>query len=60
MFEHVGVKNFPLYFGMVKWLLKPGGLFLNHGITNDTGWQKTDLTRFINNYVFPWRAGTNE
>ena len=53
MFEHVGVKNFPLYFGMVKSLLKAGGLFLNHGITNDTGWQKTDLTRFINHYVFP-------
>jgi cyclopropane-fatty-acyl-phospholipid synthase len=53
MFEHVGVKNFPLYFGMVKSLLKPGGLFLNHGITNDNGWRKTDLTRFINQYVFP-------
>jgi len=53
MFEHVGVKNFPLYFGIVKSLLKAGGLFLNHGITNDSGWQKTDLTRFINNYVFP-------
>ncbi len=53
MFEHVGVKNFPVYFGTVKSLLKPGGLFLNHGITNDTGWQKTDLTRFINHYVFP-------
>ena len=53
MFEHVGIKNFPLYFGMVKSLLKAGGLFLNHGITNDNGWQKTDLTRFINHYVFP-------
>jgi len=53
MFEHVGVKNFPVYFGMVKSLLKPGGVFLNHGITNDTGWLKTDLTRFINHYVFP-------
>jgi len=53
MFEHVGVKNFPLYFGKVKSLLKSGGLFLNHGITNKTGWQKTDLTRFINHYVFP-------
>lgn len=53
MFEHVGIENFPRYFGTVKSLLKPGGLFLNHGITNDTGWQKTDLTRFINHYVFP-------
>jgi cyclopropane-fatty-acyl-phospholipid synthase len=53
MFEHVGVKNFPRYFGTVKSLLKPGGLFLNHGITNDTGWLKTDISRFINRYVFP-------
>ncbi|MCW8955977.1 MAG: cyclopropane-fatty-acyl-phospholipid synthase family protein [Gammaproteobacteria bacterium] len=53
MFEHVGIENFPRYFGTVKSLLKPGGLFLNHGITNDTGWEKTDLTRFINHYVFP-------
>lgn len=53
MFEHIGVDNFPLYFSTVKSLLKPGGLFLNHGITNDTGWQKTDLTQFINRYVFP-------
>jgi len=53
MFEHIGVANFPLYFGTVKRLLKPGGLFLNHGITNDTGWQDTPITRFMNRYVFP-------
>lgn len=38
MFEHIGVKNFPLYFATIKRVLAPGGLFLNHGITNDTGW----------------------
>lgn len=53
MFEHIGVANFPVYFGTVKRVLKPGGLFLNHGITNDTGWQKTPITRFMNRYVFP-------
>ncbi len=53
MFEHVGVKNFPTYFGMVKRVLKPGGLFLNHGITSETGWRRTPLTRFINRYIFP-------
>ncbi len=53
MFEHVGVDNFPRYFGKVKSLLKPGGLFLNHGITNDTGWIDTPITQFINRYVFP-------
>ncbi|MFV2004638.1 MAG: class I SAM-dependent methyltransferase, partial [Gammaproteobacteria bacterium] len=53
MFEHIGVTNFPLYFDTIKRVLAPGGLFLNHGITNDTGWQDTPITRFINSYVFP-------
>jgi cyclopropane-fatty-acyl-phospholipid synthase len=53
MFEHIGVANFPRYFNIIKRALKPDGLFLNHGITNDTGWQDTPITRFINNYVFP-------
>lgn len=33
MFEHVGRKNLPDYFGYAYNLLKPGGLFLNHGIS---------------------------
>lgn len=53
MFEHVGVKNFPTYFGTVRRLLKPDGLFLNHGITNETGWKRTPETRFMNRYIFP-------
>ncbi len=53
MFEHIGVANFAQYFGTVKRVLKPQGLFLNHGITNDTGWRDTPLTRFMNQYVFP-------
>ncbi len=54
MFEHVGLKNLPLYFGTAHRLLKPGGLFLNHGITHDgEGWRSRPSTRFINRYVFP-------
>ena len=53
MFEHVGIKNFPVYFGTVKRVLKPGGLFLNHGITSETGWRRTPVTRFINRHIFP-------
>lgn len=53
MFEHVGVANFPIYFRTIRRVLKAGGLFLNHGITNDTGWQDTPITRFTNRYVFP-------
>ena len=32
MFEHVGLTNLPLYFRTAYMLLKPGGVFLNHGI----------------------------
>ena len=53
MFEHVGVKNYPVYFGAVRRVLKPDGLFLNHGITSENGWQRTPLTRFMNHYIFP-------
>jgi cyclopropane-fatty-acyl-phospholipid synthase len=54
MFEHVGLKNLPVYFATVNRLLKPHGLFLNHGITHDTeGWQPNVSTEFINRYVFP-------
>ena len=34
MFEHVGRGELPAYFGQVHRLLKPGGLFLNHGISS--------------------------
>jgi len=54
MFEHVGLKNLPTYFATANRMLKPGGLFLNHGITSDEGgWKKTLSTEFINRYVFP-------
>lgn len=54
MFEHVGLENLPLYFSCIARVLKPGGLFLNHGITHDVeGWGTTLCTRFINRYVFP-------
>lgn len=53
MFEHVGIDNFPVYFSKVSRVLKPGGLFLNHGITNDTGKTHTPFTKFLNDYVFP-------
>jgi len=54
MFEHVGLKNLPLYFDTVHRLLKPNGRFLNHGITHeDEGWGAALSSRFINRYVFP-------
>ena len=54
MFEHVGLSNLPIYFRAVQQALKPGGLFLNHGITSDQeGWPKTVGTEFMRRYVFP-------
>lgn len=54
MFEHVGLANLPTYLATVRRVLRPGGLFLNHGITHDEeGWKKSVATEFINRYVFP-------
>jgi cyclopropane-fatty-acyl-phospholipid synthase len=54
MVEHVGLKNLPIYFATINRVLKPAGLFLNHGITHDVdGWDDTVSTEFINRYVFP-------
>jgi cyclopropane-fatty-acyl-phospholipid synthase len=54
MFEHVGIRNLPVYFRAVQGVLKPGGLFLNHGITNDEeSRRKTVGIELIQRYVFP-------
>jgi len=56
MFEHVGLKNFPLYFGKMYRLLKPGGLIMNHGITHNWPGQRelgSDIGEFVDRYVFP-------
>ena len=54
MFEHVGLANLPSYYAAVQRVLRPGGLFLNHGITHDEeGWNRTLASEFINRYVFP-------
>jgi cyclopropane-fatty-acyl-phospholipid synthase len=54
MFEHVGLKNLPIYFSAAHRLLKQGGLFLNHGITQDVeGGTKSIGSEFISRYVFP-------
>jgi cyclopropane-fatty-acyl-phospholipid synthase len=54
MFELVGLAKMPSYLAAVQRVLRPGGLFLNHGITHDEeGWNCTVATEFINRYVFP-------
>jgi cyclopropane-fatty-acyl-phospholipid synthase len=60
MFEHVGAKLLPTYFAQAERLLRPGGVFLNHGIAN----RATDIygvlsrkpqhgPSFNDTYVFP-------
>jgi cyclopropane-fatty-acyl-phospholipid synthase len=55
MFEHVGRSHLPEYFAQVYRLLKPGGLFLNHGISvhpyaTKPGHERL-WDRFANRYV---------
>lgn len=64
MFEHVGRAKLPLYFERAYRLLRPGGLFLNHGIAGMVA-PKTSFVAglaerrlhkrgsFIGHYVFP-------
>ncbi len=56
MFEHVGVRHFPKYFGKIYRVLKPGGMVLNHGITHNSveaGNLGSGISEFVEDYVFP-------
>ncbi|MDP9352335.1 MAG: cyclopropane-fatty-acyl-phospholipid synthase family protein [Chloroflexota bacterium] len=53
MFEHVGVDHLPEYFEKGWRLLKPGGVFLNHGISSSYEHSKRPVSQFIMKYVFP-------
>jgi cyclopropane-fatty-acyl-phospholipid synthase len=56
MFEHVGVRQLPGYFGKLFRMLKPGGLVMNHGITHTApgGTELgSDIGEFVERYVFP-------
>jgi cyclopropane-fatty-acyl-phospholipid synthase len=53
MVEHVGRKNLPTYFALAHQLLKPGGIFLNHGIGTGSVADARYRSSFIDRYVFP-------
>jgi len=59
MYEHIGLKNIPLYMRKMQSLLAPDGLFLNHAIARrapKTGWLKRRMRpeqKAIAKYIFP-------
>jgi cyclopropane-fatty-acyl-phospholipid synthase len=53
MFEHVGESMLPEYFGRAWRLLKPGGVFLNHGLATGPNDLKKEGDTFSNRYIFP-------
>lgn len=56
MFEHVGLRNLPEYFGAVAAVLRDRGFFLNHGITSvdvESRPVGSGVGEFIDQYVFP-------
>jgi cyclopropane-fatty-acyl-phospholipid synthase len=53
MFEHVGESQLETYFRQGWNLLKPGGVFLNHGIARRTTDPEPKGPTFISRYVFP-------
>jgi cyclopropane-fatty-acyl-phospholipid synthase len=54
MVEHVGRSELPQYFATAFRALRPGGLFVNHGIAHqEPGRPGTRAGDFIGRYVFP-------
>ncbi len=53
MFEHVGHSRLKEYFRRAWRLLKPGGVFLNHGISHSMRELKHKGPSFVDTYVFP-------
>ncbi|MGO9383419.1 MAG: class I SAM-dependent methyltransferase [Mycobacterium sp.] len=51
--EHIGVKNYPGYFGFLKSKLRTGGLLLNHCITRHDNRSTSFGGGFTDRYVFP-------
>ena len=50
--EHIGVRNYPSYFGFLRDRLRPQGRLLNHCITRPHN-KHQETGAFIDRYVFP-------
>lgn len=53
MLEHVGEVRMREYFGRAFRLLRPGGVFLNHGIACHSGIPSNPGPSFSDHYIFP-------
>jgi cyclopropane-fatty-acyl-phospholipid synthase len=59
MYEHVGIANYPAYFGKIYSLLRDRGVLLNHGITRPAKRSKRKFAhrrpehRLFTKYIFP-------
>lgn len=53
MFEHVGRSKFTEYFRAAYDALRPGGLFLNHAIADQSGERGWKSTGFLGHFIFP-------
>jgi cyclopropane-fatty-acyl-phospholipid synthase len=53
MFEHVGEAMLPAYFKQAWSLLRPGGIFLNHGIACALSHAGQQGPSFVDRYIFP-------
>jgi cyclopropane-fatty-acyl-phospholipid synthase len=51
--EHIGVANYPAYFGKISSKLRDGGRLLNHCITRPDNISRANAGAFIDRYVFP-------
>lgn len=56
MYEHVGISNFPSYFGKLHSLLRPNGILVNQGSTRcprAPGKKVRQEEKLIQKYIFP-------
>lgn len=51
--EHIGAKQLPSYFTLLRSKLRPYGRMLNHSITRPSTAQPAKAGKFIDRYVFP-------
>ena len=58
MFEHVGAPKLETYFKKAMEVLRPGGVFLNHGIASNATVKTRSEPTFSQRYVFPDRELT--